>query len=109
METTQMTPSFSSTFFDLTVFNILVCNILVSNILNLKILKIHFDVVVHLQTAHHTFLERRHSEVTKNPYYVLSTSRSQIPIFFKIQLMDYSAYKKKKRLWTLGMVHYVVH
>ena len=48
METTQMTPSFSSTFFDLTVFNILVCNILVSNILNLKILKIHFDVVVHL-------------------------------------------------------------
>ena len=32
-------------------------------------------------TAHHTFLESRHPEVIKNLYYVLSTCRSQIPIF----------------------------
>ena len=34
-----------------------------------------------IQTAHQTFLESRHPEVTKNLYYVLSTRRSQIPIF----------------------------
>ena len=28
-------------------------------------------------TAHHTFLESRHPEATKNPYYVLSPERSQ--------------------------------
>ena len=28
-------------------------------------------------TAHHTFLERRHPEVTKEPYYVLSPEGSQ--------------------------------
>ena len=66
--------------------------------LNLKILKINFYVVPHLvhsglknttifgqklliRTAHHTFLEGRHPEVTKNLYYVLSIRRSQIPIF----------------------------
>ena len=66
--------------------------------LNLKIFKIHFRVVPHLvhsglqntsifhqklpiQTAHHTFLESRHPEVTKNLYYVLPTRGSQIPIF----------------------------
>ena len=30
-------------------------------------------------TAHHTLLEGRHPEVTKNLYYVLSTQQSQIP------------------------------
>ena len=34
-----------------------------------------------IQTAHHIFLESRHLEVTKNLYYVLSSRRSQIPIF----------------------------
>ena len=32
--------------------------------------------------AHHTFLESKYAEVTKNLYYALSTRRSQIPIFF---------------------------
>ena len=41
-------------------------------------------------TAHHTFLESRHPEVTKNLYYVLSTCQSQILFFFfLLQLMDY--------------------
>ena len=31
-------------------------------------------------TAHYTFLEKRHPEVTKNPYYVLSNRRRQLPI-----------------------------
>ena len=31
--------------------------------------------------AHHTFLESRHTEVTKNLYYILSTYHSQILIF----------------------------
>ena len=34
-----------------------------------------------IQTAHHIFLESRYLEVTKNLYYVLSSRRSQIPIF----------------------------
>ena len=32
-------------------------------------------------TVHHTFLESRHPEVTKNLYHVLSTRHSQTPIF----------------------------
>ena len=32
-------------------------------------------------SSSHFFLETRHPEVTKNLYYVLSTQRSQIPIF----------------------------
>ena len=34
-----------------------------------------------IQTAHHTFVESRRPEVTKNLYYVLSTCWSQISIF----------------------------
>ena len=30
-----------------------------------------------IRTTHHTFLERSHPEVTKNPYYVLSLGWSQ--------------------------------
>ena len=40
--------------------------------------KIHFHFQkLPIQTAHHTFLESRHPEVTKNPYYVLSPKGSQ--------------------------------
>ena len=44
-------------------------------------------------TAHHTFLESGHPEVTKNLYHVLPTRRSHFlgsfyP-FFRLQLMDY--------------------
>ena len=34
-----------------------------------------------IQTAHDTFLESRHPDVTKTLYYVLLSNRSQIPIF----------------------------
>ena len=34
-----------------------------------------------IQTGHHTSVESRHPEVTKNPYNVLSTHQNQIPIF----------------------------
>ena len=34
-----------------------------------------------IQTAHHTFLESRHTEVTKHLYYVLFSRQSQILIF----------------------------
>ena len=55
----------------------------------MKILKIHFHVAtpfvkylnfgqkIPIQIAHHTFLESIYPEVTKNPYYVLSSERSQ--------------------------------
>ena len=65
--------------------------------LNLKIPKIYFQIhqfgpfwsVKYLNfspkatiwTAHHTFLKGRHSEVTQNLYYVLSSCRSQITVF----------------------------
>ena len=50
METRQITPFFSSTFSDLTV-----CKI-----------SQFFGQKLPIQTAHHTFLESRHPEVTKN-------------------------------------------
>ena len=62
IETRQMTPLFSSPFSNLTV-----CNI-------------HFWKQP-IETVHHTFLGSRHPDVTKN-LYVLSTHRSQIPIFY---------------------------
>ena len=37
-----------------------------------------------IQTAHHTFVESRHPEVTKNLYDVLFTRQSQIPIFWTL-------------------------
>ena len=43
---------------------------------------LNFGQKLPIWTAHHVFLERRHSEVTKNLYYVLYTRRSQIPIFY---------------------------
>ena len=46
--------------------------------LYLKMGKIHFHFQkLPIQTAHHTFLESRHPEVTKNPYYLLSHNGSQ--------------------------------
>ena len=48
-----------------------------SGLLNTSI----FGQKLPIQTAHQTFLETRHPEVTKNLYYVLSTRRRQIPIF----------------------------
>ena len=87
METRQMTPFVSFTFFALSVRNI--------HFLNLKIVKIRFDVVpaplgpfwyvkylnfwqkLPIRIIHHTFLESKHPEITKNPYYVLSPSWSQ--------------------------------
>ena len=37
----------------------------------------NFGQKLPIRTAHHTFLERRHPEVNKNPYYVLSPEGSQ--------------------------------
>ena len=51
--------------------------------------------------AHHTFLERRHPEVTKNLYYVLSTEGSQK----NYQLMDYNIYRR----WGYDSVFLVKH
>ena len=50
METKQMAPIFSCTFSTLTI-----CNI-------------HLKLPIH--ELHHTFLEFRHPEITKNPYHV---------------------------------------
>ena len=78
MEDSQLTPFFSSTFSALFI-----------TFLYLKIAKIHFLVIpplVHvdlkkylnfgqkllIRTAHHTLLESRHPQVTKNPYYILA-------------------------------------
>ena len=41
----------------------------------------HLGQKLLIQKSHHTFLESAHLGVTKNLYYALSTSRSQIPIF----------------------------
>ena len=89
METTQMTPFSSSTFSTLPV-----CNI---HFWIWKYLKFIFKFIssVHsglqntpifcqkllIRTAHHTFLESRYLEITKDLYYVLSTRQGQIPTF----------------------------
>ena len=88
MGTWQMTPFFLSTFSDLFVIfipkfentqNSFLCDPPFAPFwsVNTSI----FSHKLPIQTAHHTFLESRHPEVTKNLYYVLSTRRSQIPIF----------------------------
>ena len=38
---------------------------------------LNFGKKLPIRTAHHTFLESKHPEVTKNPYYVLSPEGSQ--------------------------------
>ena len=89
MKTRQMTPFFSSTFSNLFVIfisefenaqNSFSCGpppLVHSGLRNTSI----FGQQLPIQTAHHTFLESRHPEVTKNLYYVLYSGWSQIPIF----------------------------
>ena len=48
-----------------------------------------------IQTAHHTFLESRHSEVTKNLYYVLSTYRSTQ----SFTMLTYHQWLCWKKIW----------
>ena len=43
-----------------------------------------FSQKLPIQTAHHTFVESRHPEVTKNLYDVLFTCQSQISIFWAL-------------------------
>ena len=46
----------------------------------------HFGQKLPIRTAHQFFLESRHPEVIKNPYYVLSPKRSQKK---RYQFIDY--------------------
>ena len=87
-------PFFSSTFSDLTVCNVFVfensqnsfsCGTLSGQFWSVKY--ISFWQKVPIQTAHQTFLEVRHPEVTKNTDYILSPEGSQIKR--RYQLMDY--------------------
>ena len=41
---------------------------------------LNFGQKLPIQTTHHTFIESRHSEVTKNPYYVLSPEWGQTKV-----------------------------
>ena len=86
METRQMTLFFSSTFSDLTVCNIHFWIWKYSKFIFMWsplwfILVCKIPPRLPIQTAHHTFLESRHPEVTKNLYYALFIRRSQIPNF----------------------------
>ena len=84
METRQMTPFFSSTFYALFVTFIFIFG----NSQNSftfgppfgpfwSVKYLNFGQKLPIRTTHHTFLESRHPEVTKNPYYVLSPKWSQ--------------------------------
>ena len=90
MKTRQMTPLFLSTFSDLTVGNIPFWIWKYSKFsfmwlapfgLFWSVKYLNFWLKLPTQAGHHTFAESRHPEVTKNVYFVLSTRRSQIPIF----------------------------
>ena len=85
METRLMTPFFSSTFYTLTVCNI---HFIFENSLNSfssgppigpfwSVKHLNFAQKLPIQPTDHTFLERRHPEVTKNQYYALSPGWSQ--------------------------------
>ena len=88
METRQMTPFFSSIFSALTACNIhfciwrywFSCGPPFDPFWPLKYL--NFWLKLPIQTAQHTFLESRHPEVTKGPYYVLF-ARRKIYIFLR--------------------------
>ena len=97
METRQTTVLFSSTFSVLTVCNIHFWIWKYSKFIFLWSLFWFFLICktpqflaksnrfggqkLPIRRAHHTFLKRRHHEVTKNLYYALSTRRRQISIF----------------------------
>ena len=67
MATRQITPFFSSAFSVPTVCNIHYCIFCIWSVKYLS-----FGQKLLIWAAHHTFLERRHPEVTKNPHHVLS-------------------------------------
>ena len=71
METRQIIPFFSSIFSTLTVCNIFVFqkgqNTFLSGLF-WSVKYLNFGQKLPIRRAHHTFLERRHPEVTKNPY-----------------------------------------
>ena len=96
MEDRQITPFLSSTLSALTVFNIDFCFENSQNSFSCgpsfapfwskKCFK--FEQKLPILTANHTFLLSRHPEVTKNPYYILPSKRSQKTY----QLMDYCGF-----------------
>ena len=96
MKDRQIAPFLSSTFSALTVFNIDFCFENSQNSFSCgpsfapfwfkKCFK--FEQKLPILTANHTFLLSRHPEVTKNPYYILPSKRSQKTY----QLMDYCGF-----------------
>ena len=77
-----MTPIFSSSFYSLIVTFIFIfensqnsCGSPFRPFWSVKYL--NFGQKLPIQSTHHIFLESRHPEVTKNPYYVLSPEWSQ--------------------------------
>ena len=84
METRQMTPFFSSTFYALFVTFIFIfgnsqnsfsCGAPFGPFWSVKYL--NFGQELPIQPTYHTFLESKHPEVTKNLYYALSPEWSQ--------------------------------
>ena len=84
IETRQMTPFFSSTFYALFVTFIFIfgnsqnsfsCGVPFGQFWSVKYL--NFGQKLPVQPTYHTFLESRHPEVTKNLYYALSPEWSQ--------------------------------
>ena len=86
MKTTQITDSFHLLF----LFYLLVTFIFEfkKSILVYKIPQFFCQKLL-IWTTHHTFLESRHPEDTKNLYYVLFTCQSKIQFFFRLQLVNF--------------------
>ena len=114
METRQMTPFFSSYFSNLTVIfisefentqNSFWCGPPFGPLWSVKYSI--FGQKLLIPTAHHTFLQSKHTDVTKNLYYVLSTHRSQIPIFLGSKLMDYNIFSLLTFIFNLFSQKYI--
>ena len=103
METRQITPFFFIYFFRsnciihfwIWKYSKLVPPLVHSGLKNISI----FGQKLPIQTAHHAFLESRLPDVTKNLYYALPTHWTQIPIFLRLQLMDYKGFDASFTFW----------
>ena len=80
METRQMTPFFSALFVAfIFVFENSLNSFSYSPLFGpfLPVKYLNFGQKLPIRTAHHTYIELRHPEVTKNPYFVLCPEESQ--------------------------------
>ena len=107
METRQMIPFFLSIFSNLFAIiisefenaqNSFSCGPAVGPFWSVKYLNVRPKVTDSDSSSH--FTKSRHPEVTNDLHYVLYSSQSQISIFFRVQLMNYTFHSQDQKFLT---------